>query len=507
VVLRDVLDDGEDAADQAARTARSTPIDDLQFRTGRIDPQLIVDLANPFHRLSATLAHMVDAIDDGSSSLLLPPVTHRLDELRTSVVRARDDARSAAAAADAMPSLLGADGPQHYLVLFTSPAEARGRFGFPGSFAEVTFDDGRFELGEHGNTSAVFGQLPAPAIDGREFSDQLRPYLDFAALGEMRSTTIVPDFPTVAEAAARIWASTGRAPVDGVVRFDPQSLAQLMRITGPVAMPTVRGPLNADNLVQFVNFDQYLQFSNDNAARREVLDTVAETTFERLETASLPNPRKLADLFGPLVRDGHLQVETFDHLGRVLFRNTGLDGAFDAPAGDTLLVTNVNSTGNKIDSFLRRSVDYEATVDGDGDLDGTVTITLRNDAPASGLPTYVIGSATVPPLPRGTNRTTLLVYTSVPVARAELDGRPVRMRTDRTAGRWLQQQVVEIAPGREARLVLHLRGEVPRDAGTYHLELLPSGGVRPDAVTVDVALAGGHHVRLDADLSSPVSLR
>ena len=65
------------------------------------------------------------------------------------------------------------------------------------------------------------------------------------------------------------------------------------------------------------------------------------------------------------------------------------------PPGDSdgfMLVTQ-NKGNNKIDSYLNRSVDYLATYDpSNGQLESTATITLRNDAPASGLPLAIIGS-------------------------------------------------------------------------------------------------------------------
>ena len=49
------------------------------------------------------------------------------------------NARDAVALA---PGMLGGDGPRTYLVLFTTPAEARGLGGFAGNYAELTIDHG-----------------------------------------------------------------------------------------------------------------------------------------------------------------------------------------------------------------------------------------------------------------------------------------------------------------------------------------------------------------------------
>src|SRR5690606_1364728 len=147
---------------------------------------------------------------------------------------------------------------------------------------------------------------------------------------------------------------------------------------------------------------------DEQAPRRELLETVSEVTFERLERGSLPPPQELVAAFGPLVERDHLQAVAFDPDALALLQVVGLTGHLRAPESDSLLVTNVNSGGNKIDVFLERTVRYDAAVR-DGTLTGTVAVELRNGAPAADLPYYVIGSSTTPPLPLGTNRTTLLV--------------------------------------------------------------------------------------------------
>lgn len=64
-----------------------------------------------------------------------------------------------------------------------------------------------------------------------------------------------------------------------------------------------------------------------------------------------------------------------------------------------MLLTN-NAGGNKIDLFLRRTLDYAVTWNPTtGVVDGTLTVTLHNDAPAKGLPDSLIGNAIDDPGP------------------------------------------------------------------------------------------------------------
>ena len=388
-----------------------------------------------------------------------------------------------------MPEALGRSGQRRYLVIFTSPAEARGRFGFPGSFAEVTFDKGRFRLGEHGSTSQLLNSTTYDQGDFDLGAQQLRPYLAYGSTRTVLSSTISPDFPTVAEVLGRMWVQSGRKPVDGVVRFDPSSLARLMTFTGPVSVPGRAEPLTADTVEQFLLVDQYVQYSasQTQAPRREVLDEVAETTFERLETADLPPPRELIDVFRTAVAAQHLQVAFFDEDEHAFVRAVGLDGAFADPEVDGLAVTTVNGLGNKIDSFLDRTITYRGTVDA-GSVDATLQITLGNQAPAGGLPDYVIGSFSQPPPPKGTNRMTLLVYTAVPAESVDTDPSARLLQSGRSGGWWLHEIEVSLPSGGTTTVSLHLVGEVAD--GPYQLVLEPGGGTRPDSADIDLTVDG-----------------
>jgi hypothetical protein len=501
--LSDVLDGVAAAADQAAATALVAEKQDLGVKTGRIDLDAIEALRGPLARLAERLDRVTRDARRAVHDPLLPPVKDRLEEVEAQAARAWRDAALGAEAAATTPRLLGADGSTRFLVLFTSPAEARGRFGFPGPFAELTFTEGRLLLGEHGTTSAVFARLRPDQAPFDTRDPALAPYVAYGPTQTFLSATIPPDFRTVADLAAELWRQSGRAPIDGVLRLDPRSLAALLAFTGPIDLADVDAPLTPSNLEEYLLFGQYVQFDGRLVPRREVLDLAAEITMQRLQSADLPAPRQLVDVFQPLVREGHLEVAAFEPRAAAFLDAIGLSGAFDPPPADGLAVANVNITGNKIDAFLRRSIRYRASIE-DGRLHGTVTVQLRNEAPAGGLPAYVIGSATRPPLPDGTNRTTLIVYTSLPATEVRVDGTSTRFRSDESAGRWVHQLVVELPPGATKSVEVVIDGDWE---GPYELRLEPGGGARADTYDVEVTGPEAGSATFSGRVTTPVDLR
>ena len=141
---------------------------------------------------------------------------------------------------------------------------------------------------------------------------------------------------------------------------------------------------------------------------------------------------------------------------------------------DGLAVATNNASANKIDSFLQRTISYDAHVH-DGVEDATLTVTLENTAPASGYPDYVLGSEFLD-MPSGTNRTLLTVYSPLTWTTATLDGEPVGLSNGTQEG-WNAYTVrLDLEPGSTHTLVLDLAGYVE---GDY------SFAVRPQPLPVD----------------------
>ena len=503
--LHSVLDDAHLAAARAGEVAGITDIEALSPDNGFLDLRLIEALAIPMNQLTTSLDIASSGIAGLVDEPLLPPIRSRLDELTPELDRALDEARTGSHAARVVPAMLGRHGPVRYLVLFTSPAEARGRYGFPAAYAIVAVDNGEFDL-EVAESIGNLQESVAAEQSRMPLRDELvGPYIDYGATRNWRSVTVPPDFPTVATLAQELWRQTGTGEINGVLRVDTTSLAAFVQLTGPVPVEGRAAPLEASEVTRYLDFDQYVEFGDTGARqRREALEELAETVFDRLLRTDMPGPRGLADLFGPLSDEGHLQLTSFDEQGMEFLDSIGISGRFAPPsAPDALAVGSVNGTGNKIDAFLTRGIDYHAVVADDGTIDATVTLSLTNSAPASGLPEYVIGSALdVGAPPPGTNRTVQMVWSALPLVSAEIDGVATAAATNPTGGWWLHGVSLDIPPGATRTITLHLSGPPATDE-PYRLQVLPGNLSTPDQLTVSVQRSGGTEQVAELTLREP----
>jgi hypothetical protein len=487
VAVREGLDITRAADDLVA----SADYDDLRYQ-GRLDLPQVLALQDPAEHVRRVLDDARANLDATRATTLVPPLRDRIDEFADEVADAQDDAQLAHALLDTAPDLFGASGQRRYLVMFLTPAELRGAGGFVGSYAELVSTDGDIELTRSGRIDDLIEAAPPGTRTLAGPEEYLRRYGRLEPADYLQDTTYSPHFPSDASVLAQLYPQSGGQKVDGVISVDPAGLAALLELTGPVTVEGLDTPLKAADAEDLLLRRQYLELG-DRAARGEILAAATKATFQELTEASLPSPRTLGRVLGPAVRGRHIQLWSPRRAEQQLFRQLHAAGELDIAAGsDGFALAQQNLGNNKIDAYLHRRIAYDVTVDArTGALDATLRITLRNDVPAGGglLPDAV--AANTRGAPRGTNVTTLSLFTPHRLTSATLDGKRLRLGPDTEEGLnvWDTPQL-RVPPGGSITLVLHLKGGLDLRTG-YDLRILPQPQANADQVEARVRLRGG----------------
>lgn len=484
-----MADGGAETAGLAADAADRIDAEGLELVDGRLDPAAVAAVAPVLDEVAEGTARVSLRLgrDRAASGWQVAPIADGFATFRDELAAAEGSARTAALAATVGPELLGADGQARYFVAFVTPSEARGT-GFLGSYGMLTATDGEIDLPTVGrNKDLNAGGAPEKEITGPP--DYLARYSRFEPESAWENVTFTPDGPTAAEVMAELYPQSGGEEVDGVLRIDPVGVARLLRVTGPVTVPGLPFSLDATNVEQFLLVGQY-QLYPDRDARIDVLGDVASTVFDALTEGEGVAPARLAQALGPAVRGDHLTLWLRSKEGTELVDRLGLSGAVPAVAGDGFGVVTENAAGNKVDSFLQRTIRYRAEVDTTtGRVRATAEIGLVNSAPTSGEPPYIIGNLI--DAPSGTNRMYLSAYSPLDLVSAEVDGAPVTLERGRELGRNVWSAFVDVPAGASATVTLELEGEVDLSIGRYRFDLLPQAMARPDRASVEVAVTGG----------------
>lgn len=492
---------GSELAGAAATAARTARVEDLHFSDGRLDLKRVRSMAEPLASVDAALTRAQGTAARAGSHWLIPPVVARLERFERSIDRAAADAATAAEAVAVLPGVLGGAGPREYFVVFGTPAETRDGGGFMGAYGILRADDGKLTLAKTGrvrdlNEAGRGRQLTDPSVFPAR-------YLAFRPQRFWQNVTATADFPTVAEAVRQMWPQSGGGRLDGVLYMDPETLANLLELTGPIRVPDYDKPLTSETAAPFLLRGQYIAFPDDD--RHEFLVDAATAVFRELTSGDLPGPRVLADTLAPSVHERRLLVNSFHPAEQALFEHLHLDGGLPPVRGDFLSVRATNRGMSKIDAMMRRTVAYDVTVDPTtSHVNATVTVTVTNDAPASGLPAVVIGNQAG--LPPGTNSTTVSVYTPLELVDVTEAGEPVGRGVYSEYDRFRYTALVDVPPGGSVTVTFELDGPMDLRSG-YHLDVVPQPLVTPDQLSVRVRTSAGWRVGGDGTMVTALRAR
>jgi hypothetical protein len=483
--------------------------------------RLAPELEATIHELEAALAR-VNSLD---RDFLITPIDNAISKLRHALHRSIRDGRMAALATKVVPGIVGADGDRRYVLALQNPAEARATGGIFGSWAEITAVDGKLDLVAHGNSSSINPVAGERRVlhAGKDYTTR---YARFGPERFWQNVNLSPDLPTVGPVAIDAWKQAGRAPVDGVIALDPLGLAAVLRLTGPVTVTDWPGPITADNVVDVTTRQAYTLFADNDDARDNFLGDVTDATWHALEQRDLGTPATLFRTIGRAAHGKHLMMWFARPAEERLARRAHADGSAHRGTAGAFTVTAQNAAANKLDAYLQRRVRYEATLTPTAgnqvQVDASAIVKLRNDAPASGLSTYVAGPNT-PGLVEGENRTFVSVYTPLLVHAARINGAPTATESGRELGNWVYSTYIDLLPGKQARLAIELQGTERLGAGRRftlrmphqaaleptptHVTLSVPSGWRFARVKGATVVNGGRRVMLDRPAGRDLSVR
>ncbi|HEY8216536.1 MAG TPA: DUF4012 domain-containing protein [Acidimicrobiia bacterium] len=366
-----VAEVGEKAAGRAREILHQHP------STGPERLAMLSDLAAVTRRAERSLR----TVDLGPDFFLVGPLgdarerfVERFDQLRTSLA-------NATAAAEGVERLMR--GPRKYLVLAANNAEMRGGSGMMLSAGVATFENGEFSLGEMRPTPDF--NLPAGAVTVPEDLQRLWGWTPIGQDWRWLGTS--PRFDLNAPLAADMWNAATGERVDGVLAVDPIVVHALLDAQGPIEVDGRR--LTKDDVVPFLLLDQYVFAAADpeQAARRDQLSNVARGAIDTLSSRAW-NPDRLARTLSDAGRGRHVLAWSRDPIEERAWKGAGIGGDLHF---NSLLVSILNTGGNKLDQFLEADARLTVTDRADRGRDATVSVRVRNVAPTSGLPAYVSG--------------------------------------------------------------------------------------------------------------------
>ncbi len=365
--------------------------------------------------------------------------------------------RSASVAAQLLPPMLGADGPRRYFLGLQTNAEARGTGGLVGGFAILQADRGALRVVQTGDNTEL-GDRTTPAVDlGAEFTDR---YAQYGSTMHWNNSNMSPHFPSAATIWLAMWRARTGQRLDGAIATDPVALSHLLAATGPVRLPSGEA-ITASNVVRLTESTSYSRFANDNSARKAYLQVVAKASLDRVLLA--PASRSLLGALGKSAGEGRVLIFSAHPAEQALLAGTPLAGVLPITPRPFAEVVVNNAGGNKLDYYLGRDVTYTAGPCQRGRRTSQVVLRLTNNAPISGLTSYVAGRLDGEPHQApGSQRLLVSLYATkgARLTSVTVDGRPAGAAVETERGHPVYTVDVAIRAGATVAVAYHL-GEPP----------------------------------------------
>jgi hypothetical protein len=456
--------------------------DTLTITGGAVDLDAVRALEPSVTGLALAAIRGSRKLDDVDSPWLLGAVRTGLADASDELADVTDSARRAVDAIRVAPTMLGGEGVRRHLVLLDTPAELRGSGGLIGNWALIEAVDGALRLGGVGRVEDLNLALADAPTRLTAPDSYVETYGRFSVESEFQDITVSPHFPDVAQVAAQLFEQANATTVDTVMLVDPAGVAALLALTGGVTIDDIT--VDSTNARDFLLLHQYRVFPTESE-RVRFLERMLTETFSRLLIVDFPDPWDLDEVFADVVNEDRLVIASVNAREQSLLEDLGVGGAFAPTDGDVIGVMTQNAGQNKIDTFLSRTIDYDASIDpARGTIDATVTVLLTNLATDLSLPDAVVGNNDQG-FPRGTNVLELTIYSPHSLVEATLDGEESAMRATSEFGIRAYSRLLQLPPGGRAVVTMRLEGVVSLTDG-YVLNVPVQPAATPDTFDITI---------------------
>jgi hypothetical protein len=293
------------------------------------------------------------------------------------------------------------------------------------------------------------------------------------------NSNLSPDFPYAAQVWAVMWQKVSGEQVNGAIAMDPTVLSYFLAVTGP-AMLSDGTPITARNIVSLAEKDEYALYPDPLARKNFLVDLIHVTDAKLLSGAG--DAAQLVQAGVRAAKEQRLMIWTADPRIEKVLSGTGFGGALPRSSQPFAGLVLNNTASGKLDYYLSRSLSHQRTGCG-RTRDVLVTITLTNNAPASGLPSYVTRryDSNAGKAKPGDNRMLVdyLATSGAQLLSATVDGQAATVGMLTESERPAFRYDLELPQGKTATIVLHLRE--PAASGTPVIWRQP--GVTPLAVS------------------------
>jgi uncharacterized protein DUF4012 len=310
---------------------------------------------------------------------------------RTTFLRARGTIGLAVGAIDQFEGLvpilveaLGGNGPRTYLIEQLNPAELRPGGGFIGTYSVLRANHGTLTLIKSGDAGTL--TVPRPSIGEPGYvtaPGAIRELLTGDVSWIFTDSNFFPDFPTNAQYGERFAQPRLGIHLDGVIAIDYYTVARMLQLTGPVAVPGYGLTLTSNNLVPLIIRYDLAAYTDPHAdiVHKAILAAVAGPLLQKVATLQPGYWPALLGALNDLASSRHLQAFFNNGDLEKTMVQYGWSGVQEvSTAKDFMMEVESNLGATKANYYVTRHYTIELTRNG-ATLHHKMTVDITDDMP------------------------------------------------------------------------------------------------------------------------------
>lgn len=262
---------------------------------------------------------------------------------------------------------------QKWVVMFQNITELRPTGGFTGSYALVELRNRTLQLLGIEDIYDADGQVAR----FRDAPPGIREYTSGNNGLRLPDANWWPDFPTSAQTQLDFLANAGRENLTGLVSVNLTLLQDILRITGPLALPDYNTTLTVENAPSLLR-SHAEEFFPGSREKKQLLSYVLQQLLYRVATLTGTEKQALGGVLMQAASTGEIQAFSTLPEQQTALRELSASGALDTTSNAVLALVEANVGINKANQFVTRSLSLHQ----DDNL-LSVTLNLKNTAPTN----------------------------------------------------------------------------------------------------------------------------
>ena len=359
-------------------------------------------------RLQSETLYQQLALLDG----MLPPdppplLTSRQESyqsLKSGLFTAKKALLTTKAALASLPELIALGKRAKYLVLFQNNMELRATGGFIGSFAILSFENGRLYDFPIYDVYQADGQLKGhvePPLPIKNILGEANWYL--------RDSNFDPDFPTSARRAEWFLNKTLNQEVAGTIGLTLDAMRSLLQLTGPLKLADYQETIGEGNVYERAQYHAEVNFFPGSTAKKEFLSSVGDAIFTALREPARVNSLQLLSTLSILLESKNLQLSlSLPELDRV-WQTLNWNGAIQPAScpsdvscvSDYAFLVDSNFGVNKSNYYLSRQLFLDIEITKEQTINHTFRAVYQNTATSTAWPAGIYKNYLRLYLPKG----------------------------------------------------------------------------------------------------------